>query len=57
MVSTAHEWVQMLPLSKSIVKCTICAAEAQIGHWPKSRCIEHAVNDNSGYLLEGKPSD
>lgn len=46
-ISTAHEWMQKLPLNKGILVCVRCKLQTTIGDWKVAPCDEHVVGRNS----------
>jgi len=51
-LSKAHDWVALLPMSMHMIKCLRCGAKTRIGEWDIPRCIAHYESEKSGYLEE-----
>ena len=49
MVSTAHEWLQRLPLSDNTLICNRCKHEVIIGDYGKVLCFEHYEDKRAGF--------
>lgn len=48
-ISTAHEFVQSLPLTRGCVECVACGVVTKIGRWDIQECSPHVVSEKSGW--------
>lgn len=49
---TAHDWMDKLPLNKSMLVCVRCGIDPKVGEWDVSRCTPHYVFVSSGWKIE-----
>lgn len=43
-ISTAHAWLQKLPLTSNVLVCRDCGVETKIGNWNIQVCHEQVVS-------------
>jgi hypothetical protein len=58
-MSRAHEWAQMLPLTEHKVVCLRCGVKTKIGQWGEKyipRCRIHWEFADSGWLEDVIPT-
>lgn len=53
-VSTAHSWLQQLPLGENKLVCRDCRVITKIGKFDVMPCREHAVNSTRLHIFEKK---
>ena len=51
-ISTAHEWIQLLPLTEKTVQCVACSLKTKIGDFDVRRCKQHVVGAGSGFFVQ-----